>query len=220
MSTGADFWPLVSEDSDANKQDLSFESFERYIGEIELDWSFQQFQDNLSNFRDTLPVITTPSSLTYSTETDSEFAPSQGSYGFAPSHYSIPSEIATRGSAEHGVYGAFCSDVAYDGSLSFGPLPPSPPLDPAEAYIDYGTSDPSRSFFNVSPEEPSLAMQQSTTIVAPAPQSVRVMPDSQTQVKPAKPFRCPHWQCSFGTSDSYWNLQLAHILLASFQALF
>lgn len=220
MSTEADFWPLFIEDPDANiLQDLSFESFAKDIGEIDFDWHFQQFQDNFSNFRDTFPFITTgtPPSLAYSTESDSEFAPSQYSYGSTPSDYSIPSEIATRSPAEHGVYGiagALCSDVVYNDPLSFGPLPHSPPLHPAEAYTDYGTSDPSGSFFGISPEEQSLAMQQPTThtIVAPAlqPESVRVTPDSQTQVTPAKPFRCPHWQCSYGTSVSYRNLQLTY----------
>jgi hypothetical protein len=215
MATEADFWPFFSEDplADASIQDLSPESFAKYVGDIEFDRPFQQFQDNFSYFPDTLPVITTASSsLTYYS-TESEFAPSQYSYGVAPSEDLIPSEIATRSPAEHGAYaipGAVCSDVVYNDPLSFGPLPHPPPLHPTEAYTDYGTSDPSPSFFDISPEEPPLTIQQPTTIVAPAPPSVRVMPDSQTQVTPAKPFRCPHWQCSYGTSDSYRDLQWAY----------
>jgi hypothetical protein len=214
MSTQADFWPLYSEDplADENTQDLSPESFSKEVEEYELDW--HQYQDNFSNFPDNFPVTTTtPPSLTYSTESNYEFAPSQYSYGLGPSEYSIPSELATRSPVEHGVYaipGTLSSDVVYNDPLSFGPLPhpPGPPLHPAEAYINYGTSDPSPSFFSISPEELSLAIQEPTTIVAPALQSIEVMPDSQTQVTPEKPFRCP--QCSYGTSDSYRNLQLTY----------
>ena len=212
ISTEVDFfWPLTGEDqpADANKQDLSFESFEKDIGEIELDWSFQQFHDNFSNFRDTLPVITTPSSLTYSTESESEPALSQYSYGFvsSSSEYSIPSEIAIRGQAEHGIHAihdAICSDVVSNDPSSFGPLPPFPPSHPIEAHSDYGISDPYRPFFDISPEELPLALQQSTTNATAALHSTTSVQDGQTRVPPVKPYRCT--LCSYGKADPNQNL--------------
>jgi len=185
------FWSLISDGTDAGQQDLSFESFERDIGEIEFDWPFPQLQDNFPIYPDTLPVITTPSSFTYSTESDSQY-----SYGFAPSDYSIPSDVVTRGPAEHGVYIAHDSirSDMFDLS-SFGSLPPSPVLHPAVAHSDYGTSE----FFNgSSPDDLSFTLQQSATFGAPGRLPVQVTPDIQTLVRP---FQCPY--CPFASKRKY-----------------
>ena len=152
------FWSLISEGTDVEQQDLSFESFERDIGEIEFDWPFPQLQDNFSIYPDTLPVITTPSSFTYSTDSDSQY-----SYGFAPSDYSIPSDM-------------------FDLS-SFGSLPPSPALHPVVAHPE---------FFNGSfPEDLSFTLQQSATFGAPGRPPVQVTPEIQTLVRPFQCPYCP-----------------------------
>ena len=187
------FWSLISDGTDTDQQDLSFESFERDIGEIEFDWPFPQLQDNFPIYPDTLPVITTPSSFTYSTESDSQY-----SYGFAPSDYSIPSDVVTRGPAEHGVYTAHNSirSDMFDLS-SFGSLPPSPALHTVVAHSDYGTSDSYQFLNGSSPEDLSFTLQQSATFGAPGRLPVQVTPDIQTLVRP---FQCPY--CPFGKTLS------------------
>jgi hypothetical protein len=219
MSTEPDFsWSVTNEDPDANKKDVSPESFERHVGEIELDWPLHQFRDHFAYLRDTLPVTTTQSSLTHSTVSESELAPSQYSYALAPSEYSIPSEIATRGPEEHGVYVArdyMSSAIVPNDPSSFGSLPPSPPFHLVRAHSDYGTSDPYQPFFDIPPEEPPLAMQQSSTIIGPALHSVQGMSDGQTQVTPAREYQCH--LCSHGKPDSYRTYNW-FTLVASLQA--
>ena len=197
MLTETDLWPLFTEATDSSKQDLSFESFEKDIGEIEFDLSFFQFPGNVPILPDTPPVITTPSSLTYSTDSDS---PSQYSYGFAPSDYSTPSDILTPGPAEQGVYAthdSVYSDVFSQDPSSFGSLPPSPPLRPVKAHSDYGTSLPHQ-FFEISPEELYLALQESTTLTPREP--LQVLSDTRKDTTSARPFKCP--LCPFGKVNS------------------
>lgn len=193
VSTEADLLRLFTEGTEASKQDLSFDAFEKDFGDIECDPSFFQLLDDFTLYPGT---ITTPSSLTYSTESDS---PSQYSYAFAPSDYSIISDADTPGSVEQGVYAthdSVYSDV-FSHAPSFGSLPPSPPLHPVRAHSDYGTSVPHQ-FFGFSPEELSVALQQSATLTSPEP--LQVLPDTRTDTTSARPFKCP--LCPFGKADS------------------
>ena len=203
MSTEAELsgWPLFAEGTDANQQDLSFESFEKDIGDIEFDLSFFQFPDSFPIFPGTTPAITSPSSLTYSTESDT---PSQYSNGFSPSDYSTHSDVVvTPGLVEQSVYTTHDS-VYSDGFThdpchpSFGSLPPSPSLHPIKAKSDFGTSLPYQGFFGISPEEPSNDLQQSA--MSPAFLPMQVMPGTQTNTTSAKPFKCPY--CPFGKSNA------------------
>jgi hypothetical protein len=197
MLTETDLWPLFTEATDSSKQDLSFESFEKDIGEIEFDLSFLQFPDNFPILPGTPSVITTPSSFTNSTESDS---PSQYSYDFDPSDYSTPSDILPPGPVEQAVY--ITHDSVYSGVFShdqssFGSLPPSPPLHPVRAHSDFGTSLPHQ-FFEFSPEELSVALRQSATLTSPEP--LQVLPDTRTDTTSARPFQCP--LCPFGKANS------------------
>jgi len=187
MSTEGDLsgWPLFAEGTDPNQQDLSFESFEKDIGDIEFDLSFFHFSDTFPILPGTPPVVTSPSSLTYSTESDS---PSQYSYGYAPSDYSTPSDVVTPGPVEEGVYtthSSIYSDIFTHDLSSFGSLPPSPTLHPIKAQSDYGTSLPYQAFFGI--EEPSVDLQH----------PMQVMPGTQTK----KPFKCPY--CPFASKRKY-----------------
>jgi len=196
MLTEADLWPLFTEGTDSNKQDLSFESFEKDIGEIEFDLSFFQFPDNFPILPGTPHVITTPSSLTYSTESDS---PSQSSYGYTPSDYSTPSDVVTPGPVEQDVYAtnnSVYSDVFSHDPSYFGSLPPSPPLYPLRAHSDYETSHPYQYIFKISPEELPVALQQPATITSPEFLPTQALPDTRTDTTSARPFKCP--VCPFG----------------------
>jgi len=214
MSTEADLWPLYTEATEASKQDLSFESFEKDIGDIiEFDPSFFQFPENLPIFPSTTPVITSPSSLTYSTESDS---PSQYSYGFSLSDCSTPSDVVTPGPVEQDVYAnhdSVYSEIFSHDLTSFGSLPPSPPLLPIKAQSDYGTSLPYQSFFGIYPEEPSVDLQQPAT--SPAFLHMQVTPGTRTNTASAKPFKCPH--CPFGKANSL-RIYDELTLLASLEA--
>jgi len=212
--TEVDFWPPISEVADMEKEDISLESFDKDIEAIEdlfraSDWPFPPVQDTFSYYRDTFPDLSTPSSLTYSTESDSEPTPSQYSCGdFAPSDYSTPSDIVTgEWSAEQQLYSPIHSDVISNGSLSFGSLPPSPPLNPVDAHSDYGTSNPYQSLF-AEAEDLSFALQQLAIVIPPTPHCVQVMPDTQAYANPDRPFKCS--LCPFSKPNSYQNLQLAH----------
>ena len=214
MLTETDLWPLFTEGTDSGKQDLSFESFEKDIGEIEFDLSFFQFPDNFPILPYTPPVITTPSSLTYSTDSDS---PSQYSYSFAPSDYSSPSDILTPGPVDqcHDVYTTHDSvypDVFSHDPSSFGSLPPSPPLRPVKAHSDHGTSLPHQ-FFEISPEELCLALRQSATLTSP--KALPALPDTRTDTTSARPFKCP--LCPFGKAN-FLEVLCWLTLLASLEA--
>jgi len=199
MLTEVDLWPLFTEGTDSNTQDLSFESFEKDIGEIEFDPSFFQFPDNFPILLGTPPVITTPSSLTYSTESDS---PSQYSYGYTPSDYSTPSDVVTPGPVDQGVYAtheSVYSDIFSHDLSSFGSLPPSPPLHPVKAHSDYGTLLPHHTF-GISPEALSVTLQQSAALTPPELLPTRALPDTQTDTTSARPFKCP--LCPFGEAKT------------------
>jgi hypothetical protein len=208
MSTEADLLRFFTEGTEASKEDLSFDAFEKDFGDIECDPSFFQLPADFTLFPGT---ITTPSSLTYSTESDS---PSQYSFGIAPSDYSIPSDADTPGSVEQDVYAAHdsvYSDV-FSHDPSFGSLPPSPPLHPVRAHSDYGTSLPHQ-FFEFSPEELSVALQQSATPISPEP--LQVLPDTRTDTTFTRPFKCP--LCPFGKANSM-GIYDRLTLLASLEA--
>jgi hypothetical protein len=198
------FWSLISEGTDADQQDLSFESFEKDIGEIEFDWPFPQLQDNFSTYPDTLPCVTTPSSFTYSTESDSQY-----SYGFAPSDYSVPSDVVTRGTADD-LYTAHDFDPS-----SFGSLPASPALHPVEARSDYGPSD-SYQFFDGSSPEDLFTLQQFATFGAPGRLPVQVTPEQPDIQTLAKPFQCPY--CPLGKTHSSMRIYNWLTLRISLQA--
>jgi hypothetical protein len=202
MSTNEDtFWAPLSDAPDVGKEDLSFESFDKDIEDMLRDWPYQgpylQFQDTFSNFPGTVPVVTTPSSFTYSTVSDSEPAPSQYSFEFATSDCSTPSDTFAGSPAEQGIYSpheSVYADVISNDSSPLVSLPTSPPLGP---FNSYGTSNPP--FFENSPEALAIAFQQSVNILPPA-HSVPVPPDTQAYATPDKPFRCP--QCPFGKAGS------------------
>jgi hypothetical protein len=213
MSTEvACFWSPTSEVADLEKEDISLESFDKDIEELFSDWHFPEVQGTFPNYPGTFPVISTPPSLAYSTESDSEWTPSQ--YSFAPSDYSTPSDIVAGGPAEHRFYSphdSVYSDVIPNDPLSFGPLPPSPPLNPVRAHSEYGTSNPYQPLFEIPPEDRSFALPLSATVVPSTldcVQDLQVMPDTQAYATPDRPFQCP--LCPFGKAKSYQNLQLAH----------
>jgi hypothetical protein len=214
-TTEVGYWPPISEVADMEKEDLSLESFDKDIEAMEdlfraSDWLGPPVTDTFSY--DTYPDHwhSTPSALTYSTESDSEPTPSQYS-GFEPSDYSTPSDIVTGGwSAEQQFYSphdSVYSDVISNGSMSFGSLPPSPPLNPVDARADYGTSNPYQSLFAEAEDLP-FALQQLAIVIPPTPHCVQVMPDTQAYATPDRPFKCP--LCPFSKANSYQNLQLAH----------
>jgi hypothetical protein len=210
MSTeaGLSGWPLFTEGTDANQQDLSFESFEK-----DIDLSFFQFPDSFPIFPGTTPVITSPSSSTCSTESDT---PSQYSYGFVPSDYSTPSDVVTPGPVEQGVYtthNSVYSDIFTHDPSSFGSLPPSPTLHPIKTQSDYGTSLPYQAFFGISPEEPSVDLQQPATFPALLP--MEMTPDTRIDTTSAKLFKCP--LCPFGKANSL-KIYDQLTLLASLEA--
>jgi len=196
FSTEADLLRLFTEDTEASKQDISFDAFEKDIGDIDFDRSYFQFPDNFSFCPGTSPVIAAPSSLTYSTESDS---PSQYSYGFAPSDYSTPSDVVTPGQVEQDVYAtnnSVYSDVFSRDPSCFGLLPPSPPLYPLRAHSDYETSHPYQYIFEISPEELSVALQQPAAITSPELLPTQALPDTRADTTSARPFKCP--VCPFG----------------------
>ena len=194
------------------KQDLSLESFDKDIEAMEdlfrtSHWFSPPVQDTFSYYHDTsLPDLSTPSTLTYSTESDYELSPSQ--YDFAPSDYSTPPDVVTGGWSPEQFYSA--PDSIYSDGISNGPssfeLPPSPTLNPVDAHSDYGTSNPYQSLFEIT--DPSFTLQQPATVVSPTHDCVQVMPDTQAYATPDRPFKCP--LCPFGKPNSYQNLQLAH----------
>ena len=113
--------PPFTEDTDAGKQDVSSENDS---SSTEPHLSFFWFSDKFLILPNIPPVVTAPSSLTYSTESGS---PSQYSYGFNPSDYSSPSDILTPGPMVRGIYTTHgpiqSDDFSHDLSF-FGSLPP------------------------------------------------------------------------------------------------
>lgn len=168
------------------------ESFDNEFGNVEFDWSPEQLDKLFSPSCVTVPVITTPPTLTYSTE-----SASQSSYSYTFSDYSFPSDPSTGVDGMHDSMSIY-SNMFYNGPPSFGPLPPSPPPHPARALLDNGTSADYQVSFGVSPDDISPPVQLSVTPVAPAiPQ---VMSDTQEPIAPRKPYKCP--RCPFGKAMS------------------
>ena len=130
--------------TDAENADLGFfapppqsadapspESFDKDIEGLNLNhnWSFDQYDDFLSSFRDTIPAVFTPSTETYSTE--STYGLSQYAENIAPSVYSNSSEIATRGSeTDEGLYNVDTSifSSAFSNGMPSFPLFNSRPI--------------------------------------------------------------------------------------------
>jgi hypothetical protein len=195
IADAADFWPLFAEVIDANQQDgqdLSFESFEKDIGDI---FEF----DPASPFPDSFPIllpgtppgIRSPSSSTYSTYSTGSDSPSQHSYDFAPSEdYSTASDVVTPAPSVYTAHSSVYPDIFTHDPSSFGSLPPSPLLHPIKAQSDYGTSLPYQAFFGTSPEELSVDLPQPA--MSPAFLSMQVMPGTQTNETSDKPFKCPY----------------------------
>jgi hypothetical protein len=202
------FWVPIGEAADVGKEeDLSSEGFAKYIEDLFSDWPNPQ-SDILFNILSPLPVITTPSSLPCWTVSDSEPTASQDSYGFTPlSDYTTPSDIVTQGAAERGFYSVhdsvYSEVISNHHPLSFGSLPPSPPLDSLKADSDCRTSNLYQPFFETSPQDLPLDLQQSANVVTPSIHSepVQVTPDTHTQATPAKRFRCR--LCSHGEANTY-----------------
>jgi len=154
------------------------ESFDQEVAELDLDLLFEQF-DFLPTFYDTIPVISDPSALTYSTDSVQEVTSSHYSSDFTQSDYPISSEIESYYSLNNGLS--------------------------AEAQFD-STSDLSPNFVGISPEDSSIsapvpfsvpllstAMQPPTSVV-PAPLPVHVTPDSEAHTMapaPDRQFKCP-----------------------------
>jgi len=170
------------------------EIFDQEVAELDLDSPFQ-FDDFFTAFYDTIPVVSTPSALTYSTDTVHGVTSSHHSSDFTQSDYSIPSEIESYYSLNNGPYGSH--DSSPSAVFSNG-LPYIPPLHPSKAELDFGTSDLSPNFVGISPEDLSTAMQP-TPSGTTTPLPVHVTPDSEAQMAPApdtgRPFKCPHPGC-------------------------
>ena len=152
------------------------ELFDQEVGELDLNFPFEQFDDFLPTFYDSIPVTSTPPALTYSTD-------SQYSSDFTQSDYSIPSESYY--SSDNGLYGT--DDSIHPAVFSNGP--PSIPLHPADAQFDFVTSDLNSNVIGISPRDLSIAMKS-----PPTPLPVHVTPASEVQMAPAsdRPFKCPH----------------------------
>ena len=95
---------------------------------FDLESSLRQFDDLFATFRDTVPVVPTPSVVTYSTESTYDVS-SQYSCDLTLSDYSIPSDIGSRGS----VSDSFSPPTSFY-SATFSDFSPSiPPLSPSKA---------------------------------------------------------------------------------------
>ena len=154
------------------------ELFDQEVAELDLNFPFEQFDDFLPTFYDSIPVTSTPPALTYSTD-------SLYSSDFTQSDYSIPSEIESYYLSDNGLYGT--DDSIQPAVSSNGP--PSLPIHPAEAQFDVVASDFNPNFIGFSAEDLSTAMKP-----PPTPLPVHVTPASEAQTAPAsdRPFKCPH----------------------------
>jgi hypothetical protein len=167
------------------------ETFDNEVGDIDLDWSFEQFEDFFSTFRDTVPA-STASAWTLSTDSAYDLDSTQYSYGItqSASEYSTPSDLETCGSVDDGLH------VTQD-SPSF------PPLNPVKAQSDYGVTDLYPNFVGISRDDISGVVP------------VREMFDSKVQTVPVrvtKPFKCPH--CPFGMSEPTGNYHCLTFLVS------
>ncbi len=163
------------------------ELFDQEVAGLDLNFPFEpfgpfKFDDFLPTF---IPIISTPSALTYSTDSVHEVTSD-----FSQSDYSIPSEIESYYSSNNGLYRA--NDSIQSAGFSNGPPSESiPSLHSAEAQFDFGTSDLSPNI-GISPVDLSTAMQPPTNVV-PTPLLVHVTPDSEAQMAPVpdRPYKCP-----------------------------
>jgi hypothetical protein len=176
------FFAPPPQHTDAPSPDL----FDQEVAGLDLDLPFKQFYDFLPTL-DSIPITSTPSALTYSTDSVHEVSSSHYSSDFTQSDYSIPSEIESYHSLNNGFYGthdSIHSTVSFNG----------PPFHPAEAQFDFGTSDLTPDFIGISPEDLSTAMQPPPASVVTTPLPVHVTPASEEQMAPApdRPFKCPH----------------------------
>ena len=200
-STDSDpFFAPKPQTADAPSPESFDDEVDNEVGEIDLTWSFDHFDDFFSTYRDTIPVNPTPA-LTYATEwseSSYETASSQYSHDASPSVYSTLSEIETCSSVNDGyttdefIYSE--STVSSNGPAAF------PPVDPVQAQSDYGTSE-FPTVVEISPGDPSTVQQDF------APEPFPVMP---AQVEPFKPFKCS--QCPFGMSEAQSPLAWEFIL--------
>jgi hypothetical protein len=154
-----------------------------------------------------IPIISTPSALTYSTDSVHEVSSYYYSSDFSKSDYSIPSDIESYYSSNNGLYGTHDSIQ----STVFSNGPPSIPLHSAEAQFEFGTSDLSPNV-GIFPEDLSTAVQPPPTTT---PLPIHVTPDREAQVtlEPEKRFKChlcPH--CKAKTIWMYdWLTLLASL---------
>jgi hypothetical protein len=166
------------------------ELFDQEVAGLDLNLPFELFgpyNDFLPTF---IPIISTPSALTYSTDSVHDVPSSHYSSDFSQSDYSIPSEIESYYSSNNGDYRA--NDSSQSAVFSNGPPSESiPSLHSAEAQFDFGTSDLSPNI-GISPVDLSTAIQPPTNVV-PTPLPVHVTPDSEAQMAPVpdRPYKCP-----------------------------
>ena len=151
------------------------------VAELDFNWSFDQFDDFYSTYRDSIPVNPTPA-LTYATDSSYENTLSQYSNDFSPSVYSNPSEFETHSFVNDGVY---TIDEFIHSAMLSDYQPSLPTVDTIEAQSDNGIPDLSN-FVEMSPGD-LPAVQQSA------------FPAISAQVEPFKPFKCP--QCPFCMSE-------------------
>jgi hypothetical protein len=163
----------------------SFDSeVDNEVGELDFNWSFDQFDDFYSVYRDSIPVNPTPA-LTYATDSSYDNASSHYSNDVPPSVYSNPSEFETPSLVNDGVYtmdefihSAMFSDYQRN-------QPSFPAVNTVEAQSDNGTSDP-QNFIEMTPGDPPTVQQSAFPMIS-------------VQVEPSKPFKCP--QCPFCMSE-------------------
>ena len=168
------------------------ELFDQEVSELDLDFALKPIDEFFTTFRDSVRTI--PDSIPFISaplpSTDSTVAVYGGNHSsdFAKSDYLTSPEIESNYSLNndgyYGTHGFIHSPVFSNGQPSI------PPLHPAEAQFDSGTSDLSPNFVGISPEDLSTATQPPQ----PIPLPVHVTPDSEAQMAPApdRPFKCPH----------------------------
>ncbi|KAF8490814.1 hypothetical protein F5888DRAFT_1091527 [Russula emetica] len=172
------------------------ELFDQEVAELDMNFplAIQHFDEIFAFFRDSIPPsISTPLALTYSDGAVYDFSLNKGLHG---THDSIHSAIFSNG-------------------------PPSiPPLHPAEAQFEFGTSDLGPNLVGISPEDLSTAMQSPPTSVVPTPLPVHVTPTSEAPAPSphsskrkhnlkthfgihdkSKPFKCDTCGCRFSREN-------------------
>jgi hypothetical protein len=182
---------------------------------IEFDCPAEKMDTFFPSSPDTTPTISTkistPSALTYSTDSSYEIDSSQYSFNATSS-----SESDYLNLSEFGTHGSVNSWLYSQAAISSPEFTYIPPLNPAEAH---GTMELDQSFLA---DDCSTAMQQlSVTCVNPAALSgtgekidtslsAHVISDSEAQNEAPvkKPFKCPH--CRFCKSEPIRICKLAH----------